>query len=134
MVSAPVVDAYIAIGFSPDGKMVGASAVVGWISSNGTGIAKQYALRGVDSRDCPPDQGDLKLIPNSPIIIKNSSRLFLGFQLNTTKPLNRLLYSIGPRGRLPGSDFYLVEHDDRVSTIIDYASGEYSTVYLLMKP
>ena len=123
VLSAPDDNAYVAIGFSPDGKMVGSTAVAGWIPPNGKGIIKQYALNGQDSNDCPPDQGNLQLIPGSSLVLKNSSRLYLAFQLNTTKPSNNLIYAIGPRGNLPGSDFYLPEHDDQVSTTIDYVTG-----------
>jgi hypothetical protein len=52
----------------------------------------------------------------------------MAFQLNTTSPENRILYSVGPAGRLPLSPgFALAEHDEKVSTAINYASGETET-------
>ncbi|XP_078432456.1 uncharacterized protein LOC144704091 [Wolffia australiana] len=127
VLSAPVVDAYIAVGFSPNGKMVGSSAVAGWITSTGVGIAKQYDLKGEESALCPPDQGRLKLVNGSTTILRSSSRLYLAFQLNTTTPLNKLIYAIGPKGRLPDSRFYLPEHEGEISTTIDYSTGSSSS-------
>ncbi|GLT70894.1 hypothetical protein SLA2020_429460 [Shorea laevis] len=37
VLSAPDTSSYIAMGFSTDGQMVGSSAMVGWVSSNGVG-------------------------------------------------------------------------------------------------
>ncbi|CAA6667734.1 unnamed protein product [Spirodela intermedia] len=126
VLSAPDNNAYIAVGFSTNGRMVGASAVAGWVASGGAGVVKQYALRGTSSTDCPPDQGSLQLVPAKSTILSLSSRIYLAFQLNTTQPQTRLIYAVGPRGSLPGSDFYLAEHESMVSTAVDYTTGRSS--------
>lgn len=123
VLSAPDNNAYIAVGFSTNGRMVGSSAVAGWIAGGGSGVVKQYALRGTSSKDCPPDQGSLQLVPAKSAILSLSSRLYLAFQLNTSQPQTRLIYAVGPRGSLPGSDFSLAEHEDMASTAVDYATG-----------
>lgn len=62
VLSAPDNGGYISIGFSPTGRMVGSSAVVGWVAAGGVaGSARQYYLAGTSSRSCPPDQGKLAL-------------------------------------------------------------------------
>ncbi|MQM14285.1 hypothetical protein Taro_047215 [Colocasia esculenta] len=126
VLSAPNNYAYIAIGFSNNGKMVGSSAIVGWLTNAGAGVAKQYYLGGKNPGQCPPDQGFLQLA-QAPIIMLQSWRLYLGFQLNTTQPPSQLIYALGPQYQVPGSDNYLFQHQDRVSTSIDYVTGQIST-------
>lgn len=124
VLSAPDNKGYISVGFSPNGRMVGSSAVAGWITGGGPGRVKQYNLMGKTPGRCPPDQGSLQLVNNS-VIISQSSRLYLSFQLNTTQPRSRLIYALGPQGSLPGSDNLLPVHQDMVSTSVDYANGDH---------
>lgn len=123
VLTAPDKNGYIAIGFSPNGNMRGADAVAGWVSSSGEGVVKRYSLRGYSSGECPPDQGNLVLVDGSSVIVSQSSRLYLAFQLNTSQPLSNLIYALGPSGLLPSSDFLLPTHQDKTSTYLNYASG-----------
>ncbi|WOK95482.1 hypothetical protein Cni_G04190 [Canna indica] len=78
VILAPNIGAYIAIGFYPNGRMIGSNAMAGWVSSS-VGVAKQYSLGEYTSTKCPPDQGSLPLV-------KESSGLYLAFQLNAAQP------------------------------------------------
>ncbi|CAL9203012.1 unnamed protein product [Musa hybrid cultivar] len=123
VLSAPDAGSYISIGFSSDGRMDGSSAVAGWITSNGPGIVKRYYLGGKSSRQCPPDQGSLQLVANNSLIVSQSSRLYLAFQLSTSQPAPYLIYAVGPSNSIPSSDYYLSTHQNQASASINYATG-----------
>ncbi|XP_059433802.1 cytochrome b561 and DOMON domain-containing protein At3g07570 [Corylus avellana] len=128
VLSAPNTNSYIAMGFSSNGAMVGSSAVVGWVPSNGVGVVKQYYLGGTSPSLVTPDQGNLQIVGTSTTIISQSSRLYLAFQLQTTQPQTRLLYSVGRGGALPSPPNYaLSEHQAKVSTTINYGTGQSAT-------
>ncbi|RWR71945.1 cytochrome b561 and DOMON domain-containing-like protein [Cinnamomum micranthum f. kanehirae] len=127
VLSAPDPSSYIAIGFSPNGQMVGSSAIVGWISQNGTGVVKQYSLTGKSERLVIPDQGSLQLVDGSTTIVPQSSRLYMAFQLNTSRPQSRVIYSIGPSNVVPSANNILSQHQDKISTQINYATGQSSS-------
>ncbi|CAJ2662929.1 unnamed protein product [Trifolium pratense] len=125
ILSAPNQNSYISIGFSPNGGMVGSSAIVGWISSNGAiGGMKQYYLAGYAPNQVVPDRGNLAIINNSTLITSQSSRLYMVFQLQTNQPLSRLIYAVGPNGVFPTvPSFALMQHQDKVSVTVNYATG-----------
>ncbi|XP_058743909.1 cytochrome b561 and DOMON domain-containing protein At3g07570 isoform X1 [Vicia villosa] len=125
ILSAPNQNSYISIGFSPNGGMVGSSAIVGWISSNGAnGGMKQYYLSGYGPNQVVPNRGNLPIINNSTLITLQSSRLYMAFQLQTNQPLSRLIYAIGPNGVFPTvPSFALMQHQDKVSITVNYATG-----------
>ncbi|KAK9226321.1 hypothetical protein WN943_011368 [Citrus x changshan-huyou] len=124
VLSAPDNNSYIAMGFSPSGGMVGSSAVVGWVSADGTPTIRQYALRGQKPSQVVVNQGSLQITGNSSMILSQSSRLYLVFQLNTNQPLTRLIYSVGPVGVFPtGTDYELTRHRDQVTAELNYVTG-----------
>ncbi|KAH7576567.1 hypothetical protein ACOSP7_003000 [Xanthoceras sorbifolium] len=127
VLSAPAANSYVAMGFSSNGMMVGSSAIVGWMSSDQTGTIKQYFLGGQTPRQVTPDQGNLNI--TSSMVISQSSRLYLIFQLNTNQPQSRLIYSVGPDRVLPSAaaGFTLTEHRDMVTTRLNYVTGETQT-------
>ncbi|XP_039003796.1 cytochrome b561 and DOMON domain-containing protein At3g07570-like [Hibiscus syriacus] len=123
VLSAPDTNSYIAIGFSSGGMMVGSSSMVGWISADGSGTVKQYFIGGQRPNLVLPDQSNLTLVSNSSSITSRSSRLYMAFQLNTTQPLSRLIYSVGQISMIPSSPSYaLAKHRDKVSTTLNYSS------------
>ncbi|XP_062208692.1 cytochrome b561 and DOMON domain-containing protein At3g07570-like [Phragmites australis] len=123
VLSAPDNGGYISIGFSPTGRMVGSSAVVGWVTAAGAGSAKQYYLGGTSSRACPPDQGKLALASAAaPTIVSKGSRLYLAFQI-TGQPLTNVVYAVGPSGSLPGSNGLLPEHQGMSAGTISLSGG-----------
>ncbi|KAG2672743.1 hypothetical protein I3843_13G050000 [Carya illinoinensis] len=128
VLSAPDTTSYIAMGFSTNGAMVGSSAIVGWVSSDGAGVVKQYHLGGTSPRLVVPDQGNLKVVSNSTAIISQSLRLYMAFQLETDndqQPQSRPLYSVGRTGVFPSAPNYVLsEHQVKVSTSINYVTGQ----------
>ncbi|KAL3616269.1 hypothetical protein CASFOL_039659 [Castilleja foliolosa] len=128
LLSAPNTNAYVGIGFSPDGNMVGSSAVVGWVGSDGTSNVQKYYLGGKSSNLVkiePPGQG---LQVNSSSVVVQSNRIYVAFQLRSDSPSTRLIYAVGPIGRLPvGPNFQLAQHDDMISTALDYTTGQFQS-------
>ncbi|XP_052113186.1 cytochrome b561 and DOMON domain-containing protein At3g07570 [Arachis duranensis] len=125
ILSAPNPNSYIAIGFSPNGGMVGASAIVGWISTNNGagGGMKQYYLAGTTPNMVVPDRGNLVILTNSTLITSQSSTLYMVFQLQTNQPLSRVIFAIGPSGTFPSSpSFALSMHQDKFSMTLDYST------------
>ncbi|KAG2602540.1 cytochrome b561 and DOMON domain-containing protein At3g07570-like [Panicum virgatum] len=124
VLSAPDNGGYISVGFSPTGRMVGSSAVAGWVTAAGAGSARQYYLGGTSSSSCPPDQGKLALARGAaaPTIVSKGSRLYLAFQL-AGQPLTGVVYAVGPSGSLPGSNGLLPQHQDMASGTISLSGG-----------
>ncbi|XP_010268261.1 PREDICTED: cytochrome b561 and DOMON domain-containing protein At3g07570-like [Nelumbo nucifera] len=126
VLSAPDIQSYVGIGFSSNGLMVGSSAIVGWAPAGGTPAIKQYYLGATNENQVLPDQGNLQIVNNSMVIISQSSRLYLAFQLSTSEPESRILYSLGPSNWFPSSDYRLTQHQDRVSTSMNFVTGQSS--------
>lgn len=124
LLSAPDNGAYISIGFSPTGRMVGSSAVAGWVTAAGAGSARQYYLGGTTSRSCPPDQGKLALARGAaaPTVVSKASRIYLAFQI-AGQPLTDVVYAVGPSGSLPGSNGLLPQHQDMATGSISLSGG-----------
>lgn len=128
VLSAPNTNAYIAMGFSEKGKMVGSTAIVGWVANDGTATMKKYFLGGQSPNQVLPDEGNLQLVNFTSSIVAENSRIYLSFQLNTEMPSNRLIYSVGPTGMLPSTaDYRLREHQDHTSTSLNYNTGQSET-------
>uniref|UniRef100_A0A1J3I3R4 Cytochrome b561 and DOMON domain-containing protein n=1 Tax=Noccaea caerulescens TaxID=107243 RepID=A0A1J3I3R4_NOCCA len=130
ILSAPDLGAFIGIGFSTNGNMIGASAIVGWKPTDGGGgQVKPYFLGGQTPPEVIPDQGDLKIVNGSLKIESVSSRLYMSFQLTAGLPRQSLLYAMGPAGFFPSSpDFRLREHRVMTATTINYITGSQSVV------
>jgi hypothetical protein len=123
VLSAPDGGGYISVGFSSDGAMVGSSAVAGWTTASGAGVAKQYRLGGTSPGSCPPDQGSLALVPGTTLLVAQSSRLYLAFQFTAAQPPPPyLIYAVGPSGAQLSNN-YLVRHRSYASAAVDYATG-----------
>ena len=105
---------------------MGSSAIVSWIpSTGGPGEIKRYYLGGTSPALVVPDEGNVTVVRNSDTVVLQSNRLYLAFQIETTQPLTRLIYSVGPRDFLPvGPGYRLRQHRNKVSTSINYSTGE----------
>ncbi|KAI4354045.1 hypothetical protein L6164_002945 [Bauhinia variegata] len=125
VLSTPDTNSYIAMGFSPNGGMVGSSAIVGWVSSNGGGGGlKQYYLAGKTPNLVVADRGNLQILNNSALITTLSSRLYMAFQLQSNQSHQRLIFAVGPVGVFPSApSFALTQHRDKFSTSLNYATG-----------
>lgn len=126
LLSAPNTNAYIAIGFSPNGNMVGSNAIVGWAGADGISDMKEYFLGGQSPnlvRLESPNQG---LPIGNSTMFTQSNQIYIAFQLLTDNPTTRLIYAVGYAGRLPSPapNFQLSEHRDKISTRFNYASGQ----------
>lgn len=110
------------MGFSPNGKMIGSSAIVGWVGPNNVPMMKRYFLGGQSSTQVIPDQGNLDVGNSS--IVTSSTRIYMSFQLNVRMPETKLIYSIGSPNQIPSSPgFRLTEHVNQISTVLNYATG-----------
>ncbi|WOL15597.1 cytochrome b561 and DOMON domain-containing protein [Canna indica] len=74
-----------------------------------------YYLGGYSSSQCPPDQGNLPLVQGSSLIVSQSSRLYLAFQLDIAQPQTKLVYAVGPSNTFPSSGGYLAQHKSMAS-------------------
>ncbi|XP_075524054.1 cytochrome b561 and DOMON domain-containing protein At3g07570-like [Primulina tabacum] len=125
VLSAPNTNGYIAIGFSPNGNMVGSSAIVGWIGNNGidSGIKKFY-LGGKSPNLVtlqPQDQG-LQL--QNMFISTLQNQIYMVFQVASNNPSMNIIYAVGPAGQLPSApNFALSQHRAMYSTVVNYGTG-----------
>lgn len=126
MLSGPNTNSYIAMGFSPNGRMVGSSAVVGWVASGGIPNMKRYFLGGQTPSQVLVDQGDLQILGNSSSVFSDSSQIYIAFQLVTNQPSQRLIYAVGDNNNpAPGApSFRLTQHRNQIATRLNYASGK----------
>ncbi|KAM3216707.1 hypothetical protein P3L10_026148 [Capsicum annuum] len=121
LLSAPNLNSFLWIGFSREGKMMGSSTIVGWVSNDGSSTMKRYYLGGQSPSEVVSDQGNLELVNITSSIVDKNSRIYMAFQLNTEMSSNRLIYSLGPIGRLPyPNNYQLFEYYQRISTFLDY--------------
>ncbi|OMO89505.1 hypothetical protein COLO4_19732 [Corchorus olitorius] len=124
VLSAPVTNSYVSIGFSSNGKMVKSSCMVGWISGDGTPTMKQYYLGGTKTNQVIADQGNLMIVANSSSITAKSSRIYLAFQLNTSQPSQHLIYAVGKTGAIASApDYALADHRAKISTLLSYSTA-----------
>nr|XP_043622686.1 cytochrome b561 and DOMON domain-containing protein At3g07570-like [Erigeron canadensis] len=126
VLSAPNSNSYVAIGFSPNGGMVGSSAIVGWVASDGSATMKRYFLGGKTPSQVLVDQGNLQVLQNTSSTISFSSRLYLAFQLITYQPSQQLVLAVGSGNNQPPTppSFRLMAHRNQITVFINYASGQ----------
>ncbi|CAL9187195.1 unnamed protein product, partial [Musa hybrid cultivar] len=113
---------WIGMGFSMDGRMVGSSAMVGWIGKTGIPHIKQYYLRGQSASDVVVDQGQLLSTAVAPRVVVHRAKIYLAFQLKFTAPLaqQHLLFAIGTS--IPVHN-HLKKHADKTSISFDFSTG-----------
>ncbi|KAF4373922.1 hypothetical protein F8388_007828 [Cannabis sativa] len=113
------------MGFSTTGRMVGSSAIVGWVESDGTAMMKRYYLGGTSPALVVKDQGNVSLVEGSSSVVVESSRFYMSFQLDMDQPSSRLVFSVGPNGFSPiGPDYRLMEHRNKIATSINYSTDD----------
>ncbi|KAK6145182.1 hypothetical protein DH2020_022002 [Rehmannia glutinosa] len=128
LLSAPNRNAYIGIGFSPNGGMVGSSAIVGWVGSSGTSQMQKYYLGGQSPNAVRIEPNDQGLQIGNTSMFLQSNQIYIAFQLITDNPSTRLIYAVGRVGQLPtGPTFQLSQHQDMISTVLNYATGQFQS-------
>ncbi|KAM0061160.1 putative DOMON domain, cytochrome b561/ferric reductase transmembrane [Helianthus debilis subsp. tardiflorus] len=126
VLSAPMMNSYVGMGFSPNGGMVGSTAIVGWVAGDGSATMKRYLLGGKTPSQVLVDQGNLQVMPNTSSIIYFSSRMYLAFQLITFQPSSRLVFAVGSSNNAapyPPS-YQLSIHRNQMVVEFNYDSGE----------
>ncbi|XP_061372876.1 cytochrome b561 and DOMON domain-containing protein At3g61750 [Gastrolobium bilobum] len=125
ILSAPYTIGWVGIGFSKDGKMVGSSAMVGWINKHGHAKIKQFYLRGKKASEVVVDKGELPLNTVPAAVATNGAEIYLAFQLQTTTPYGRqpILLAFGTKHP---QNHHLSKHDDKTAIVFDFSSGEKS--------
>ncbi|PHT30637.1 hypothetical protein CQW23_29767 [Capsicum baccatum] len=120
---APNLNSFLWMGFSREGKMMGSSTIVGWVSNDSSSTMKRYYLGGQSPSEVVSDQGNLELVNIISSIVEENSRIYMALQLNTKMSSNRLIYSLSPIGCLPYPNNYkLSEYCQHISTLLDYNS------------
>ncbi|XP_071723298.1 cytochrome b561 and DOMON domain-containing protein At3g07570-like [Rutidosis leptorrhynchoides] len=130
VLSAPNTNSYVAIGFSPNGGMVGSTAVVGWVANDGSATMKKYFLGGKTPSQVVVDQGNLQIMNSTSSIISLSSRIYLAFQLVINQPSQQLVFAVGSNNNQAPAppSFRLTVHRNQISVAFNYASGQGSQV------
>jgi hypothetical protein len=112
----------VGIGFSRDGKMVGSSAMVGWINKHGHAKIKQFYLRGNKSSEVIANKGELPLNNVPAAVATNGAEIYLAFQLQTTVPFGKqpILLAFSTKQL---HEHHLSKHDDKTTILFDFSSG-----------
>lgn len=81
VLSAPYSSGWVGIGFSNDGKMVGSSAMVGWIDNQGRAYIKQYYLSNQTSSGVKVDERKLLTTDVPSAAVLYGDNIYLVFQV-----------------------------------------------------
>lgn len=129
VLSTPSTNSYIGMGFSPNGGMVGSSAIVGWVANGATNM-KRYLLGGQTPSQVLADDGDLHIVGNTSSMILASSHIYMAFQLVTDQPRRQLVYAVGDSNNPPpgAPSFRLTRHRSQIAIGLNYASGQGSQI------
>lgn len=132
ILSSRKVSSWIGIGFSEHGKMVGSSAMVGWISADRkSNIVKQYYLKDYDEMQVIPDKGELRLTKAPPSIVLDQDILYLAFQAQFSPRLLRQPVILA-FGDVKPNQIYLTKHTNKMATIVDFSSASKYLYYTIL--
>lgn len=123
ILSAVYVTGWVGIGFSRDGRMVGSSAMVGWLTKRGHVRIKQYYLQGTDPSQVVPDQGELELQKVPPVVVLHGAMIYMAFQVRFQTRLARQPILLAFSSTYPRRTGYLSRHDDKTTILIDFSRG-----------
>ncbi|KAF6140780.1 hypothetical protein GIB67_042193 [Kingdonia uniflora] len=120
ILSAVYTTGWVGIGFSKEGMMVGASAMVGWITKEGHANIKQYYIQGFTPSEVIPDKGELSLTKVPHAIVLRGTTIYMTFQLKFSSYVNKqpILLAFGTREPVHNR---LTEHDDKTSIIFEFS-------------
>ncbi|XP_074585895.1 cytochrome b561 and DOMON domain-containing protein At3g61750-like [Curcuma longa] len=117
---------WVGMGFSTDGRMVGSSAMVGWMGKTGIPHIREFYLRGKSASEIVADQGQLLSTAVAPKVLVHHAKIYLAFQLKFQAPLaqQHLLFAIGTSTPVHK---HLKKHSDKISLLFDFSTGSSST-------
>ncbi|KAG6547080.1 hypothetical protein Mapa_011331 [Marchantia paleacea] len=115
VVSAKQNNQWVGMGFSEDGMMVGATAMVAWKSpTGGAPLVFEYHLEDASPEGVVKSNHTLHLLKNPMAALDGDGTLFMAFQADLSKSSAKsayTLYAIGPYNDLPSADGVLEQHD-----------------------
>lgn len=123
IVSALYTTGWVGIGFSKDGRMVGSSAMIGWISKKGHAKINQYYLQGTERDQVVPDQGELQLQKVPPVVALHGAMIYLAFQVKFSVRVPRRAVILAFSTAYPSKLGRLTKHDDKTTVIVDFSKG-----------
>ncbi|KAF3526273.1 hypothetical protein F2Q69_00049697 [Brassica cretica] len=123
ILSALYTTGWVGVGFSRDGRMVGSSAMVGWITKKGHAKIKQYYLQGTERDQVVPDQGELQLQKVPPVVALHGAMIYLAFQVKFTVKVPRRAVILAFSSAYPSKLGRLSKHDDKTTVIVDLSKG-----------
>ncbi|KAJ0255647.1 Cytochrome b561 and DOMON domain-containing protein [Hirschfeldia incana] len=123
ILSALYTTGWVGVGFSKDGRMVGSSAMVGWITKKGHAKIKQYYLQGTERDRVVPDQGVLQLEKVPPVVALHGAMIYLAFQVKFTVKVPRRAVILAFSSAYPSKLGRLSKHDDKTTVIVDFSKG-----------
>ncbi|CAN7052541.1 hypothetical protein IGI04_027705 [Brassica rapa subsp. trilocularis] len=123
ILSALYTTGWVGVGFSRDGRMVGSSAMVGWISKKGHAKIKQYYLQGTERDQVVPDQGELQLQKVPPVVALHGAMIYLAFQVKFTVKVPRRAVILAFSSAYPSKLGRLSKHDDKITVIVDFSKA-----------
>ncbi|KAL9255922.1 Cytochrome b561 and DOMON domain-containing protein [Drosera capensis] len=122
VLSALYTTGWVGIGFSKDGMMPGANAMVGWISKTGHARIKQYHLKGYKRSEVIPGKGFLNFTSIPPVVVLDGANIYLAFQLQFASAIKRQPTLLAYSSKYP-VNHELSVHDDKLSMVIDYSTA-----------
>ncbi|KAF9601063.1 hypothetical protein IFM89_015989 [Coptis chinensis] len=127
VLSAAYTTGWVGIGFSKDGMMIGASAMVGWIGKEGRANIKQYYLRGFTPSNVIPDKGELQLTNVPPAVVINGATIYLAFQLKVeeVQKSQPILLAFGTK---TPAHHQLSVHDDKTAILYDFSGASWDNI------
>ncbi|KAL5202693.1 hypothetical protein ABZP36_013645 [Zizania latifolia] len=128
VLSAAYSSGWVGIGFSNDGKMVGSSAMVGWIDNQGRAYIKQYYLSSQTSSGVKVDEGKLLTTDVTSAVVLYGDNIYLAFQVKYPLHIARQSVILAYSTILPNK-FHLAEHDDKTTLSFDFSSGDSVSTY-----
>ncbi|KAJ3694513.1 hypothetical protein LUZ60_009993 [Juncus effusus] len=126
ILSAVYTSGWIGIGFSPDGLMVGSSAMIGWIDSTGKAYIKQYYLKGTAQSEVIVNKGKLMETKVSPRVVLYGVNIYLAFQVKFFESVKDQSVLFAYSTEAPNG-FRLSEHEDKISLSFDFSSSSTSS-------
>ncbi|XP_068666633.1 cytochrome b561 and DOMON domain-containing protein At3g61750-like [Aristolochia californica] len=125
ILSAVYTVGWVGMGFSKDGRMVGSSAMVGWIDRDGKAHMRQYLLNGTIPSKVLVDKGKLNVTTAAPTVVLHGATIYLAFQLKFPAPLDKqpLIFAFGTT---PPKHHRLTHHEDKEAVNFDFSGGRSS--------